>query len=223
MKEKVRNSIIIVGIILVIAIIVLLLNTNFIKLQKLKKINEENKMNSEMPIPENLYLIMAIYNGDLTTEIISKTYNNFAVNVLPKYYKACNEKSSEEIKKYFNKNKNSIYIELGYENETEFESFINSLKKLEGEKLEFESYRILQKTVEKSYNNVNAYIAIKYKNNNEIFFNSHISDRILKECISIKMYTDINENIIEEDKVLVEEQKKQLENEKSPFTRRYSY
>lgn len=219
MKVKLKRIIILLAIILAIFVIIYMTNP-MIKVKKtINKINVEDKMNSKLELPENLHLLIGEYKGNLTTEIISKNYNNLAKKVIPKYYEKCKNLSGENLNKYFERNKELIRAELDYSEYNEFETFINYIKKIDVKKLKFESYRLLEESAKTINMNTSIYIEINYKENNTLIFKSIVSNKINSDKTSIKLQSNIDEEIINRDKEIKAQKDMQLEHEKSPFTR----
>lgn len=185
----------------------------------IKKINVSDKMSESLQLPTYLNEVVGKYSGELTTQIIAKTYNNLAENLIPKYYEKCKNLSDQEIEKYYNRNKKIIKIELGFSNSNEFKQFANNLKKLQGDKLTFENYRILRTTAVNENGSASAYLGITYSNNEEIILNTKLSNEINKKETSITYSFDIDNSKIEKDNQKQEKLDKQLENSRSPYTR----
>lgn len=185
----------------------------------IKKINIPDKMSESLQLPTYLNEVVGKYSGELTTQIIAKTYNNLAENLIPKYYEKCKNLSDQEIEKYYNRNKKIIKIELGFSNSNEFKQFANNLKKLQGDKLTFENYRILRTTVVNENGSTSAYLGITYSNNEEIILNTKLSNEVQKKATSITYSFDIENSKVEIDKQKQDKLDKEFENTKGPFTR----
>lgn len=185
----------------------------------IRKINVSDKMSESLQLPTYLNEIVGIYNGELTTQIIAKTYNNLAEKLIPKYYKKCKNLSEKDIEKYYNRNKNIIKIELGFSNSNEFKEFVKTIQQLKGNKLKFEKYRILRTTVVNENNITSAYLGITYSNNEEIIINTKLSNEINQKETSITYSFEIENSKIEKDNQKQEILDKELENTKGPFTR----
>ena len=217
-SKKAKIGFVIAVALIVIIIILAITNPKSQAQRRLKKINDPNQMQEEIQVPEYLNTVVAAYNGELTPQIIAKTYNNFATVVIPKYYKKCKKLNNNGIKKYFNKNKDLIEIELGYTDCEEFKNFINTIKQLDGAKLELEDYYILDSTIEQKQGKVNAYLVLKYKQNKEIAVNTQISQKLEKEKTSIQ-YAQVENQKLQQAKQQHEQQEQEIENYKSPYTR----
>lgn len=198
-NKKLVISIVVIIILLLIILIARLTSSEYKAKRVLKQINIPDKMSEDMLLPKYLNRIDEKYTGELTTQIISKTYNNFAEKLIPKYYGKCKNMSNEELQKYFNQKRKTIQIELGYEQFQDFQTFINNIKTLKNENLEIEEYRILRTSVEEKDGYIYAYLSIKYKNNDAIYFNTKISNTINKEQTSIEYYCNLDEKLIEND------------------------
>jgi hypothetical protein len=197
---------IIVCIFLIIAISGFLLFNPTVKAQKeLNKILVSDEMDDDLILPKGLYKLGAVYKGNLTTEIICKSYNHLATTVIPKYYKQCSLLNDDELKKLYEKNKNTIYIELGYENYDDFYSLIQELKKLSGETLTFESYELNDTSLKNNKDYCSMYLYIKYENNDEIVLNSYVSKNKKNDSTSIVLKADVDLDWLEEEKNKLEE------------------
>ena len=216
--QKIKVIIILFILFLIISVIFLTCNPLIIAVRKLNNIYDEDKMDSNLKLPQYLNFAVGEYKGKLSTQIIAKAYNNLAQNVIPKYYKKYSQLSETDLKNMFNKEKSIIYAELGYTEYNEFELFINTIKNLKGDNLELEKYEILTNTISTDYKDLKTYIGITYKNNEEIYFNSHISNKKESNRTPIRFFTDIENEKIEENKK-IESQQEELRKEKSPFTR----
>lgn len=217
--KKNRKILLKIAIILIVVLVLLLTNPTFHANLKLASINNPDSMDEKMPVPEYLNMAVSIYDGELTPQIIAKTYYNFANNIIPKYYKKCKDMPDEKIDKYFRKHKKIIKMEMGYTNSEDFKSFIKLIQSLNGDKLEFEDYRIMSKTVSKKNNITNCYLVIKYKNNNEIIINTQILNNIQKNQTSILYSTQISKEELEKAEKLELEEEEKLKNYESPFKR----
>ena len=142
-----------------------------------------------------------------------------AENLIPKYYKKCKNLSEKEIEKYFNRNKKIIKIELGFSNIDEFKKFAKTMQQLQGDKLNFEKYRILRTTPVNENDGTSAYLGITYSNNEEIILNTKIANQVNSKATSITYSFDVDESKIENDNQKQEKLDKQLENSRSPYTR----
>ena len=91
MKKKIKILILILLLLLILMIVILFNNSAYKAMDKLKDINVEDNMGDGTQIPNDMYKLIKEYKGNLDTEIISKTYYNFANNLLPKYYKECKD------------------------------------------------------------------------------------------------------------------------------------
>lgn len=198
-KKKIITSIVVIIIIIAICVIARVTSPKYKVEKKLKEINVADKMSETMVIPDYLNRINEQYTGDMSTQIIAKTYNNFAESIIPKYNKKCKNMGTEELRKYFNKNKKIILIELGYNNFNDFNAFINQIKTLSGDKLELEEYRIAKTTVKKEDGKVTAYLLIKYKNNQQIAFKTKLQNQVQKNKTSIDYSCDVDKEKVQKD------------------------
>lgn len=152
-RNKIKNKLFIIIMLLLILLILILsyilLNSNVRAKNKLEEILVSDEMDDNLILPKGLYKLIEVYDGVFTTENIAKKYNDFATNIIPRYYKNCKNLSPDELNSFFNKNKNLIFMELRYKDYNDFKDFIEKVKELNGDLLEFESYEILIDSVEK--------------------------------------------------------------------------
>ncbi len=200
MKKKIKILILILLLLLILMIVILFNNSAYKAMDKLKDINVEDNMGNGTQIPNDMYKLIKEYKGNLDTEIISKTYYNFANNLLPKYYKECKDLDAKELNKYYKKYKNTIYIELGYESFEDFEAFINYIKKLSGTDLVLDTYGVMGTTIKSSKEYVSVYLTITYKDNDEIIFNTNVLKEKSENKTSITYDTDVRSELIEKEK-----------------------
>ena len=101
-NKKVILACIILLVISLVVIGVVLYTSPYNKaLRKIKEINATTKIEEANVYTVDIYKLFNIYKGDLTSEVISKTYENFAVNIIPRYYKACSGLDENGINKYY--------------------------------------------------------------------------------------------------------------------------
>lgn len=200
MKKKIKILILILLLLLILMIVILFNNSAYKAMDKLKDINVEDNMGDGTQIPNDMYKLIKEYKGNLDTEIISKTYYNFANNLLPKYYKECKDLDEKELNKYYKKYKNTIYIELGYESFENFEVFINYIKKLSGTDLVLDTYGVMGTTIKSSKEYVSVYLTITYKDNDEIIFNTNVLKEKSENKTSISYDTAVSPELIEKEK-----------------------
>ena len=200
MKKKIKILILILLLLLILMIVILFNNSAYKAMDKLKDINIEDNMGDGTQIPNDMYKLIKEYKGNLDTEIISKTYYNFANNLPPKYYKECKDLDAKELNKYYKKYKNTIYIELGYESFENFEVFINYIKKLSGTDLVLDTYGVMGTTIKSSKEYVSVYLTITYKDNDEIIFNTNVLKEKSENKTSISYDTVVSSDLIEKEK-----------------------
>ena len=217
-KKLIKRTLVIL-LILTAIIILVLTNPRFQAYMRLERINKPDAMDEAMPVPEYLSVVVTKYDGELTPQIIAKTYYNFANTIVPKYYKKCKNMSDEKIDSYFKWHKKLIHMELGYTNSEDFKSFIKLIQNLKGEKLEFEDYRIMSETVGRKDGVINGYLVIKYKNNEEIIINTKLLKNLQKKQTSILYSTQIDKEKIKEAQETEKKQEEELNKNESPFKR----
>ena len=210
-KKVILTCLIILFLILISILVILYTNSYTASLRNLKKINQTEQIEELNGYTVDLYKLFNTYKGELSAEVISKTYNNLAVNIIPRYYKDCNNLDDAKLEKYYNKNKKVIKVELGIEDFQNFNTFIKYLSEnITGSEFEFSSTRVLGASIKKAKEYTEVYVEINYKNNSSIILNSKVYKKILEEMTSITYSTDIDANIIEEDKRIKAEEEESL-------------
>lgn len=180
-----------IGMVLILAILGIILSSYLLfnpKIRAYRKLDEiliANEMKSGLAIPKELFELGAVYKGKLTTQNICKTYDNIVTKVIPKYYKKCKNMNDDELNKYYQKNKDIIYIELGIEEFNEFNGLINRIINLQGTKLEYENCSLIADSIKEEDTGITVYISIKYKNNTDLILNSFVQNKVNKNASSI--------------------------------------
>lgn len=152
------------------------------------KINFEYIYSDEMKngtfSPKMIHLVIAAYEGDVNPKSISKSTYYMITTKIPEYLKNCSDNNTE---KYFNKNKDSIYLDTGITNKDDFDKLIKELSKLSG-KLELEYAIFDRETIKVNKTNLEVVLKIKYKDQEEISLNVRIKNKQRDEVPSIEYY-----------------------------------
>lgn len=196
MKLKIeRKKIIILIVILIILIfilayILLILSAKPTKVdlakEKLAYINDTTQWEDETRYPDNAAAFGRAYQGDLTIMDIGKSMYYVVTDVLPTYYKDLKDASEEKIEKYYDKESESIYVDLAIKNKTKFVNLIKELQKLSGDTITLESYRIDLDTIKTGANYTKAVLYITYKGNEEIALDITANNVISSNCSSVE-------------------------------------
>lgn len=200
-NKKVILACIILLVISLVVIGVVLYTSPYNKaLRKIKEINATTKIEEANVYTVDIYKLFNIYKGDLTSEIISKTYENFAINIIPRYYSDCNGLDVNGINKYYKGNKNTIKVELGIENEEDFQKFIQYLNNnISDSNLVFKSTRAVGESIKGYKDYIEMYVEVNYENGTNLVFNTHISKVITTDITPITYSTDVNSEILEKE------------------------
>ncbi len=192
MKKK-KNILIVIMIILLIILMIVIVTLNKLK-TKNDRTSEENleyinsdELEEGTISPDMIHVVIALYEGELNPKAISKATYYFINDLVPEYLKKC--KNEEVTRKYFEKNKDNIYLDIGINKEDEFVNLINEIKKLSG-KLEFESSRFDKDSINVKSNHLETVLYIKYKDNEEIAIRMKLLNRVYENKTSIKFYAD---------------------------------
>ena len=183
--KKIKFAIVILAIIGMTLSLYLIFNPKIRAYRKLDKIMDKKEMKSGLAIPNKLYELGAVYTGRLSTQNICKFYDNLSTNIIPKYYIKCKNLDEDQIQEFYNKNKDIIFIELGDDNYGDFRSLLSEVMKLNGDKLEYETSRLIAESIVKNHDGISVDIAIKYKNNDEILLNSFVKNKKSQDSSSI--------------------------------------
>ncbi len=217
-RKNIKKISMIFLLILIILLALYFSNPLVIAKMKIKSINT-SKLPNEMKIPEYINFVVEMTKDKIQPESIIKYYNNFAIDIIPKYYNKCIMMNSENVEKYFQRNKKLVEVELGITEKKDFLDFINTLKKLSNDEFVLDKYYILDNTVEVKKDKIIAYIGIKYENCDDIYFRTIIEKKYLKDKTSIKFDTNTELIKIEKGIELLKEREEEIKNTKSPFTR----
>lgn len=183
--------------------------------EALKKIDEINNLPDvqEDTHTIDIYKLIKVYDGELSTKMINKTYENLATNIIPRYYKKCKDLEKNKIEKYYKNNKKTIKVELGIEDQEDFVNFITYLKNVinNEENLKLKSTRIVGESVKNRTKYTEVYIEINYEKDIKIVLNSHISKKKTKDITPITYSVNVNSDILEEEEKVREQEKSELE------------
>lgn len=196
MKLKIKKSkiilliIIVIILILVLGMILLILNaqptTAELASEKLAYINDSNQWNDDTVYPDYSAAFGRAYEGNLTIMDIGKSMYYVATEVFPKYYEDLKDASREEIEKYYEKESESIYINLAIKNKSKFVNLIKELQKLSGDTISWESYRIDLNSIDTGANYTKAVLYITYQGNDEISVNITANNNVSKDCSTVE-------------------------------------
>ena len=194
MNKKIKKIIILLIILLLISILSILvyyvINSEKIEAkEQLEYINDSSEWDTTILYPEGAPVLKRSYEGELTIKDIGKSMYNFALKIIPKYYNQFKNSTNEEIEKYFNDKKDIILIETGIISYSDFESLIMDIKALEGDAIEFESFKLDTNSIGEKASSVDVDMYIKYKNNQNIKINADISNEFRDNTRSSIIYT----------------------------------
>lgn len=191
MNKKIKKMIILITTILIISILVIIVycTLNYEKLKakrQLNYINNSSKWDATIVYPEGAPVLKRTYEGEMTIKDIGKSIHYFTLEVIPKYYENLKNATDEEIKLYFEENKDIILMEIGSDDFKTFKGIIDLLKTLKGEELEFLSYRLDKETVRKNNSSTTANLYITYKENDELGFKIEVKDSLERNKSSVE-------------------------------------
>ena len=109
-------------------------------------INNDKKINSGTETVGNISEVFSLYEGDMNSIVLDKSAYNFAVNLIPEYYKI------QDVTEYYNQNKKIIERYIGITNFDDFYKLVEKIKKLNGNNLKLEKYMIWLILEQKSKN-----------------------------------------------------------------------
>lgn len=189
MDKKVKRIMIGLFLILLILLIVVLIILQNQKVDSkavkrdLSYINN-NEWNDEIH-PNGMPKLVSLYRGKLTAQNMGKSMYYFATDVLPTYYDELKDAKEQKILSFYNTNAKLIAKETGIENEQDFETLIENIRKLNAEHLVLESFRIDKDKIEPSSKSTEAILYITYQGNDEIGFNLKIYSALRNEISSL--------------------------------------
>lgn len=180
-KKRLKLQKIILVLIFIILIVLLVIFAIIINKSKSSSSDQNyiysNEFNNEI-YPYMAYKLFLEYDGELTSDNITKSMSYVANNVFPKYYQELKNTSDEKIENYYNEYSNNIYEDIGVKDLEEFKSIIKLLGTLNGDNLIFNSYRIDENSIRKQRSYITTNLYIEYKDNNEIKINVKILKKI---------------------------------------------
>lgn len=171
-------------------------------------INNDKKINSGTETVGNISEVFSLYEGDMNSIVLDKSAYNFAVNLIPEYYKI------QDVTEYYNQNKKIIERYIGITNFDDFYKLVEKIKKLNGNNLKLEKYMIYEKSTTKNIDTITTVLAIQYENNDKILFKLEILNNIEKNKVPIKYNAEVDDkyNTSRDESVIDSE----IHTEKSP-------
>lgn len=128
------------------------------------------------------YMLFVNYKGDLSSNNITKSMYYVANELIPKYYLKLKNSSQVDIESFYEKNKNSIVLELGIETAYDFYKIIEKMQNnFSKDNLIFKGYAIEADTIKVKNNYTDAVLQIKYNDDQKIFLNVRIYNSINKK------------------------------------------
>lgn len=178
-------------IIVIFLILIIILISLLLLMQKVKETEQKfeyiysDSMNDGTFSPKMIHLVIAAYEGDVNPKAITKATYNFITDLIPKYINIDNDES--EIQKYFERNKEAIYLLVGIDNQDDFKNLMQEINKLSYNS-EFEKAEFDRETIKKNINNLTVTLKIKYANQEEISINMRINNSVSSSKPAIKFY-----------------------------------
>lgn len=166
MNKKQLFKIILILLIIIFLLTIFLINISSRKSSKqyLKYITSD-EIDENTTSPKMIHYVLSAYKGVVNPKALSKSTYYIINQKIPEYLKYC--KTNKDIDKYFEKNENDIYLDLGIDDKEQFEKFMDEINKLSGD-LKYESSRFDKEytSIESDY--TETVIHIKYENQEEI-------------------------------------------------------
>lgn len=148
--------------ILVAVLCVVYFSDNNLAKMHITKINSLDKDYSDYIMPLNRNKMVNEYRGNMSEETMYTLIYEFALDVLPQFRNTLNE----DIDKFYNDNKDYIYVKTGMENIEEYKAFVEKIKNLP-EKLTLSKTEIKEGSVKKKGTTVYATLVIYYNDNSQ--------------------------------------------------------
>ena len=143
MKKQNSKILVVVILVLVIILIMKLSQSEKNKAEILEYIYDENTVKQSDSYPNNLYQIKDKYYGKLTIDIVGKSMYYVSTEVFPEYYQKLKNASEKNIRKFFEKNKSDILMDVGIDNSDSFFNLISYMQEnFNVRKLNFDKFRI---------------------------------------------------------------------------------
>ena len=116
---------ILISILVAVLCIVYFSDNNLAKMH-ITKINSLDKDYSDYIMPLNRNKMVNEYRGNMSEETMYTLIYEFALDVLPQFRNTLNE----DIDKFYNDNKDYIYVKTGMENIEEYKAFVEKISKI---------------------------------------------------------------------------------------------
>lgn len=185
--EKILVALFIIILILVIAIMYFdYTDSTKASRKKLEYINSD-EWNDEI-FPEGMPKFIRNYNGNLTAQNIGKSIYYIVTEAIPEYNIQLRDKNEEQIKEYFNSNKENIALDLGITEENDFIMFMREIKKVRIDTFEIDSFSIDSETIISKSTYTTGDLYIKYKDCNEICFKIRVQKDKQQNISAVKYY-----------------------------------
>lgn len=188
-KNKIIKKISILCVLILIIMLLIILINNIQENKVTEKLNYINgtEWNDEI-YPEGMPIVFKLYDGKLTAQNIGKSIYHVVTEIFPKYNMELKGFTNDQIKKYYEKNKNEIFKSIGNISEIEFISIINEISTLTKEKYEIEAFYfdINSIVIRKGY--LIADLHIKYKGCEEFFVEIQVLNDFKADSSSVKYY-----------------------------------
>lgn len=188
-KKKIAILIFILVIVMIALIILLKVfeaNDDLaISKEKLAYINSE-EWNDEL-FPKGMPAFLRSYSGEQTSYNIGKNIYYVADELIPKYNKNLKDLSEQELKEYFEENRELIEINFGVRTERDFMTLMKKILKINSTSFQLQNFYIDESSVMKSDSNTKATLYIKYDGADEIKIDIKVYNQ-LQETVSSIMY-----------------------------------
>lgn len=181
MNKKVIKFAIVICAILMIALLSMIFSKTNVAKNNIEKINDLEKDYSDYVMPLNRTLLTDKYEGKLSRETLYTLLYEFSLDTLPELRK----KAVNDPDKFYEKNKEYIYIKTGIEDATTFKALVSKIKALP-EDLTLSQTEIKEDSVKRETGYTEATLVVYYNNDDaKVEINIKVGNKENNERTSI--------------------------------------
>ena len=161
-KKKGKYGFILVIIVLLIGVLIFINYKRIRALNNLNRILEPTKIETNVKIPEGILMVTNEYSGDIESfKVVLKSLDDFVYNVVPRYVKETRNTSDDNLKTFYEINKDVIAMECGLDTFEDYNKLVKELSKIKGDELKVKDYYIETTSIDVKYNRVEAILVIQ--------------------------------------------------------------
>ena len=161
-NKKGKYGFILVIIVLLIGVLIFINYKRIRALNNLNRILEPTKIETNVKIPEGILMVTNEYSGDIESfKVVLKSLDDFVYNVVPRYVKETRNASDDNLKTFYEINKDVIAMECGLDTFEDYNKLVKELSKIKGDELKVKDYYIETTSIDVKYNRVEAILVIQ--------------------------------------------------------------